>query len=272
MFIALGIGDNVHAVLAAFMVLVWVVAIGLAASMQGENLKLRHWFSYRSRYARVLRPRSIALLLVSIVSFAFADVVMLLAGFLYAPDDAAVVGVAVRLAALGGFVLQAGQLFVLPDFTAALTRRDTVAANTVLWRNEQPHAHHCAFRARGGPAAGTLRAVVFRQPLRAGALLLVLFLVGQSIRSLGGMNQNLLAIGGFQIRTAMPCVLALAILVAGSIVLVPCSVSPGSAMPSSWQNWPGCWGLRPRPTASADAAPTCCGWPGTPNKSGASGW
>lgn len=220
-FIALGLGDNVYAVLAAFTVLVWIVAIGLAASMQGEDLKLRHWFSYRALYARVLRPRSVALLLVSIVSFAFADVVMLLAGFLYTPEDAAVVGVAVRLAAIAGFVLQAGQLFVLPDFTAAMTRRDTAAANTVLWRMNSLTLLIALAGLVAALLLGRFVLSFFGSHYEQGSLLLVLLLVGQSIRSMGGMNQNLLAIGGFQIRTAMPCVLALAILLVAAIVLVP---------------------------------------------------
>jgi O-antigen/teichoic acid export membrane protein len=220
-FIALGMGNNVHAVLAAFAVLVWIVAIGLAASMQGEDLKLRHWAHYRARYAKVLRPRSIALLLVSIVSFAFADVVMLLAGFLYSPEDAAIVGVAVRLAAIAGFVLQAGQLFVLPDFTAAMTRRDTAAANAVLWRMNSLTLLIALAGLLGAVLLGRFALSFFGSHYEQGSLLLVLFLVGQSIRSMGGMNQNLLAIGGFQIRTAMPCVLALAVLVGSAVLLVP---------------------------------------------------
>ena len=45
----------------------------------------------------------------------------------------------------------------------------------------------------------------------AGHFLLVLFLLGQSIRALSGMNQNLVSIAGKQMRSAMACVIGLVI-------------------------------------------------------------
>jgi O-antigen/teichoic acid export membrane protein len=53
----------------------------------------------------------------------------------------------------------------------------------------------------------------------AGASLLVLFMVGQSLRAMGGMNQQILSINGFQLRTAGACVLALVVLVCLSVLL-----------------------------------------------------
>ena len=220
-FLVTGLCHNVELVLGAFAVYVWGVALGQAALMQGEALKPSHWVAYRPLYARALRPRSIALLLVSIVSFAFADVVMLLAGFLFAPDDAAVVGVTVRLAAIAGFVLQAAQLFTLPDFTESLARREVGRANGMLWRTNSLTVVMALAGLVAALLLGRWVLAVFGEHYEKGAALLTLFLVGQSIRALGGMNQNLLAIGGYQVRTAWPCFVALLVLCGAAFLLVP---------------------------------------------------
>lgn len=220
-FILTGLSHNVLAVIAAFVGFVWLVALGQSFFMDGENLKLSNWNDYRPGHARALRPRSLALLVVSIVSFAFADVVMLVAGFLYPADDAAVVGVAVRLAAIAGFVLQAAQLFVLPDFTAAMTRRDAASANGVLWRMNGLTLLMALAALVGALLLGRFALSFFGEHYERGANLLALFLVGQAIRAMGGMNQNLLAIGGHQVRTAWPCVVALVMFVMVAVVLVP---------------------------------------------------
>lgn len=220
-FILTGMSHNVYAVLAAFAVFVWVVGIGQSALMQGQGLRFSHWGDYRSRYARTLRPRSFALLVVSVVSFAFADIVMLLAGFLLPAEDAAVAGVAVRLAAIAGFVLQAAQLFILPDFTEAIQRRQEGAANALLWRMNGLTMLMALAALVGALLVGRFALSLFGDGYVAGANLLTLFLVGQSIRALGGMNQNLLAISGYQIRTASSCVVALVILVFAALLFIP---------------------------------------------------
>ena len=60
---------------------------------------------------------------------------------------------------------------------------------------------------------------IFGSEYGEGAWLLVLFMIGQSIRALGGMNQNLLSIHGKQLRTAWACVLALLVLVVLTVIL-----------------------------------------------------
>lgn len=220
-FIATGLSHNVHAVLAAFFVFVVAVTLGQALMMEGQSLRLSNWRDYRGRHAKAMRPRSLALLLVSIVSFAFADVVMLAAGLLYAPDDAAVVGVTVRLAAIAGFVLQAAQLFVLPDFSEAMARRDDAAANRVLWRLNGITVIMALLALLGALLLGRFALSFFGEHYERGAALLSLFLVGQAIRAFSGMNQNLLATGGFQVRTAWPCVVALLIFVGAAALLAP---------------------------------------------------
>ena len=68
---------------------------------------------------------------------------------------------------------------------------------------------------------------LFGSHYEQGGLLLVLFLVGQSIRSLSGMNQNLISIGGHQVRTAWPCAVALVVLAGAAGLLVPAMGLPG---------------------------------------------
>jgi O-antigen/teichoic acid export membrane protein len=204
---------NVGLVLLCFVAFVWVVALGQSLLMQGKGLRLQHWSNYQPAYARVILPRSAAMLIVAAVSFATADIVMLLAGFLLPPEQAAVAGVTVRLAAIAGFVLQAGQLFVLPDFAAAVARRDTTQGNALLWRVNGLTLLVIIAALVAALLLGRMVLSFFGEIYTDGAVLLTLFLVGQSIRALGGMNQSLLAIEGHQVRTAGACILALAVLV-----------------------------------------------------------
>jgi len=211
-FILSGMKLNVFAVICAFVAYVWLTGIGQALLMEGQSLSLTHLKYYRHRYGLALRPRSLALLVVSVVAFAFADVVMLLAGFLLPAEDAAVAGVAIRLAAIAGFVLQAAQLFVLPDFSQAMARRDAIHANAVLWRMNALTLLVILAALIGALVLGRAALSLFGSIYTGGASILVLLLVGQSIRALGGMNQYLLAIEGHQIKTAWSSLVAVAVL------------------------------------------------------------
>jgi O-antigen/teichoic acid export membrane protein len=218
-FIVLGLQSQVYLVLVAFAASVWAVTLGQTLLLKGQHLRIRHLVANRRRYGQVLRPRSVALLVVGVTSFAFADIVMLLAGFLLTPEDAAVAGVAVRLAAIAGFILQAAQLYVLPDFTEALARGNSDKANTVLWHTNGLSLLVILTMLVGAVALGRYALAFFGEVYVTGAMLLVLFIAGQSIRALGGMNQSLLAIQGHQVRTAVSCLFALIILVLASVVL-----------------------------------------------------
>jgi O-antigen/teichoic acid export membrane protein len=200
-------------VLMAFMAGVWLVTIGMAMAMTGEHVQWKHFTMVNARHASALRPRAFALLVVGTVTYAFADIVMLLSGIVFDAADAAVVGVAIRLAAIAGFILQAAQLFVLPDYTEAVVRGDDRAANSVLWRMNSLTLAVIAAGLLGTVLLGRFALSLFGPEYAAGQGLLVMFIIGQSIRAMGGMNQSLLAIRGFQIRTAVSCFIALLILV-----------------------------------------------------------
>ncbi len=195
------------------------VALGQAFILGYDGLLPLHWRRTIPRFTRVIRNRAFALVIVSTVTLAFADIVTLLAGLVLPPDDVAIVGITMRLAAIAGFVLQATQMFVLPDFTAAITRRNGAAANALLWK--------MTGMTLAVVGAGLLTTIflgervlhIFGSDYGEGAWLLVLFMIGQSIRALGGMNQNLLSIHGKQLRTAWACVLALVVLVVLTVML-----------------------------------------------------
>jgi O-antigen/teichoic acid export membrane protein len=218
-FILMGQQQNILAVLGAFAASVWLVGIGQALMLQGRGLKLLHITADQPRYSRALRPRSMALLVVSIAGFAFADIVMLLAGVLLTAENAAVAGVTIRLAAIAGFILQAAQLFVLPDFTQAMARREFASADAVLWRLNLLTLVVILCALLGSLVLGRFVLSLFGALYTNGNEILVLLLVGQSVRALGGMNQTLLAVEGHQIKTVWSCLAALLVLVCAAVIL-----------------------------------------------------
>lgn len=68
---------------------------------------------------------------------------------------------------------------------------------------------------------GNLVLDLFGPDYRAGYWPLMIFLLGQAVRVLGGMNGHLLALGGHQVRSAALCMGAVAVLVILASVLVP---------------------------------------------------
>jgi O-antigen/teichoic acid export membrane protein len=54
-----------------------------------------------------------------------------------------------------------------------------------------------------------------------GHWLLVLFIFGQAVRAVSGMNQHMLSIGGYQVRSALACVIGMVILVVSWLIFQP---------------------------------------------------
>ncbi|MCA0432513.1 MAG: hypothetical protein LCH46_04555 [Proteobacteria bacterium] len=216
-FLGWQLGDAT--VLWIYVLIGMAVTLGQALLLGNLGLVPAHWRKVEPRYAALVRRRSGALVLVSAVSLAFADIVTMLAGLILPAEEVALVGIAMRLAAIAGFVLQATQLFVLPDFTAAVTKQDDAAATAILWKMNSMTLIVVAAGLLGAIILGHWVLLIFGEDYAAAAPLLVLFMIGQSIRALGGMNQSLLSIHGQQLRTTGACLVALAVLVVLSIVL-----------------------------------------------------
>jgi O-antigen/teichoic acid export membrane protein len=216
---ALGLSFGVISVLILFVSIVYVVAIGQSLMLGAQNLVAAGIAKPRRGFAVALRGRVLSLTIVSAVALAFADIVTLVAGLILPEHDVAIVGVAVRLAAIAGFVLQAGQQFILPDLTQALVRRDDGLANSLLMKINMTTLAVVAAALLGSIFLGRYVLSFFGPDYVVGATLLVLFIVGQAVRGLGGMNQHLLSINGKQMRTAGACLLALAIFLCLAILL-----------------------------------------------------
>ncbi len=152
---------------------------------------------------------------------AFADIVTVLGGFLLPSADVAVLGISMRLAAIAGFILQAGQTLVLSDYTEAIVKRDEAKSNGLLKRINGMTVSIAIVALLGGTLLGEYVLAAFGPDYVAGKWLLVLILLGQSIRALGGMNQHLLSINGHQLRTAGACLLALLVLLGLALLLCP---------------------------------------------------
>jgi O-antigen/teichoic acid export membrane protein len=197
------------------------VALGQALLLRGQGIKLRDWFETRRSFTLVLRQRAAALAIVGAVTVMFADLVTLTGSWFLSHDDLAILGLAVRLAAIAGFVIQATQQFILPDLTSAFATREDAKADQLLLKLNLLTLITMAVGLAVAIAFGGVILGIFGPAYRAGHWLLVLFLVGQTIKSLSGMNQNLMSIGGHQLRSAGACILGLVVFIASWFMLAP---------------------------------------------------
>jgi O-antigen/teichoic acid export membrane protein len=209
-----------HAMI-AFVIVMYVVAVGQAWFLGETGVLPKHWLAERRSFTKVLRARAVPLAFVAAVATSFSDIVTLVGGFLLPSADVASLAVAIRLAAVAGFIIQVAQQFIMPDLTQVLTLRDKEKAHILLTRLNTltisiiVSALICAWLF--GPFALRL----FGEHYVAAQALLVTFMVGQSIRAFSGMNQQLLSIAGLQAKTVVSCLVALTLFVGCSMLLVP---------------------------------------------------
>ena len=215
----------------------WALVLATAAVALGQTWMLGRdgplpQFLDRSRHkiAPLLRGRAASLVIVGAVSAAFADIVTLIGGIYLQAHDVAQLGVAMRLAALAGFITQATQQFVLPDLSAAITRGVRREVETLLFRINLIALTAIAVCVVGAILFGPLILSVFGQDYAAAHWPLVLLMVSQLFRAASGMNQYLLSIDGYQGRTANSCIFAVMVLAAGASLLTPYFGVLGMAM------------------------------------------
>jgi hypothetical protein len=106
----------------------WMVALGQAFAL-GSGVLPDSLKAGRHDLAPVLRHRAAAMVLIAAVAMSFADIVTLIGGIFLPPPDVAQLGIAIRLAALAGFVTQVTQNFVLPDLSAAVVKGNRAPRN-----------------------------------------------------------------------------------------------------------------------------------------------
>jgi O-antigen/teichoic acid export membrane protein len=196
-----------------------IVAAAQAFIIRHEGLQLSNWGMTSSRLTSALRHRAVALAIVAGVSTMFADVVTLIGGFLLPHEQVAMLGLMVRLAGIAGYVVHSSQQFVLSDLTQAITLRDQSVANTLLLRMNLLTITTLACGLLGVVVFGGYFLGVFGEVYVQGHWLLVLFICGQSIRALSGMNQHLLSIGGYQLRSALASLVGILVLFASWVLL-----------------------------------------------------
>lgn len=208
-------------VLWAFLAITLLVTLVQAWAMRSRNALAGWGAPLRPRLAAAYRRQAGALVIVALVTLTFADTVTLLAGFFLPEADIAVLGVAIRLAALVGFVTQSSQLFVMRDLTAAMARGSRAEIDLLLMRTNALSLAAMAAALFAAVLFGDRVLAVFGQDYTQGHWPLVVFLVSQTLRAASGMNAHLLSLGGQQKRTAWMCLAAVLVLVAGIALLAP---------------------------------------------------
>jgi O-antigen/teichoic acid export membrane protein len=218
-----------------------IVALTWAMLMREGGLKFKFWSEAKPKLTGALRNRLLALMIVAAVTTLFADVVTLIGGFLLPHEQVAMLGLTIRLASLAGFIIQSSQQFVLSDLTHALTIHDAKSADSILLKMN--------FLTLGTVVAALIAAILFGRfflsffgsVYEQGHWLLVMLIVGQAVRALSGMNQHMLSIGGFQLRSAVACLIGMLILIVSWLLFQPVFgiLGVGLAVISAEL----CWGL-----------------------------
>jgi O-antigen/teichoic acid export membrane protein len=221
LMVVLGMERHVEYVLLALIGIAIVVAIGQAVRLGHDNVWRLPLRRPARNLARFFRHRAGAMLLVTVVGGATADLVVMLGGVFLPPDEVAVLAVAVRLAALVGFFSAASQPFVLRDLASAMSQAKAAEINRLLLRMNLAGLSLMAVAIIGCAALGPWVLAIYGHDYAAAYWPLLLFLVGQMFRVSGGMNGELLALGGHQVKSATLCVAAVVVLVAMAALLTP---------------------------------------------------
>ncbi len=219
--ILLGFKISMQHALIAFVVSLYVVSVAQAYVLGRQGALPSDFMKARPNLTKALRSRAGALAIVALVTTSFADLVTMIAGFVLPPEELAILAVAVRLAAIAGFFIQVAQQFVLADLTEALTKQNHHAARQLLIRLNYMTMATILPALVGAAFLGPFALNLFGPHYVAGQSLLMVLMLGQSIRAFSGMNQQLLSIAGHQIKTAWACILALAVLVIGAFSAAP---------------------------------------------------
>lgn len=218
---AMGMQLSVAHVLWAFVVMNTTVALAQAWLIGEDGARSGLKWSGRHSLAPFLRSRAAALVVVGLVTASFADIVTLIAGFFLNTADVALVGVTIRLAALAGFITQATQQFILPDLTAAMTRGTSQQVHALLLRINMIALAAILTCVAGAALFGPWALRIFGPEYELGHWPLVLFMISQAFRAASGMNQHLLSLAGYQIKTAGSCLVAMAVLIGATALLTP---------------------------------------------------
>ncbi len=170
---------------------------------------------------RLWAGRAWPMIIVALSMTAMADFLTLVSTLLLPKHEVAQVGIAIRLAALVGFFTQASQQFVLRDLTGALNVRNAALAKSLLMRTNLA----CIGVIGAGLVAlavmGKWLLGVFGPDYVPAHDVLLLLMVAQGLRALGGLNVHVLSLGGRQLLLGRTCLASFIIVAASAVLLVP---------------------------------------------------
>lgn len=199
----------------------YAAALIQAALLGRSGVVAKIFSAQRHNLAGIYWPRAAALLVGAFVSYTFAEIVTLVAGVLMPPADVAVVGIAVRLASIAGFVVQTMQVIAIPDLTDTMTKGTPAAADQLMRRTNLVNFALMMAAILVTLVLGDWVLALFGPDYQAGKWVLILFLFSQTVRSAGAMNNHLLSLRGYQSRTAIVCGSALIVLLGAAAGLIP---------------------------------------------------
>lgn len=216
----LDVEPSMLTVIGVIIAITFAVALG-QAWMFGTGVLPKTLHAGRHDLRPVLRSRAASMVIVAAVAMSFADIVTLIGGLFLPAGDVAQLGIAIRLAALAGFVTQVTQNFVLPDLSAAIVKGDRPLAMSLILRINIIALVAIAACVVASVFFGPLILGIFGSDYVGAHWPLVLFMISQMFRAAGGMNQHLLSLDGHQARSAKACILSLIVLCAGAFLLTP---------------------------------------------------
>jgi len=165
--------------------------------------------------------RAWPMVIVALSMIAMADYLTLVSTLLLSKEEVAQVGLAIRLAALVGFFTQASQQFVLRDLTGALKARDKQQAHKLLLRTNLACVGVIVIGLAGFALFGKWGLMIFGPDYVPAYGVLLLLMVAQGLRALGGLNVHLLSLAGKQMLLGRACIASFVIIAASAVILVP---------------------------------------------------
>jgi O-antigen/teichoic acid export membrane protein len=214
-------GLTLDIVAGAFIVLSYLTAWLTGKVLKGHGVTGLGSDTPSLRLGRTWASRAAPLIVVAMALTAMADYLTLVATLLLPKADVALVGIAIRLAALVGFFTQASQQFVLRDLAGALHARDAAQAHTLLMRTNLACVGVIAAALIGFAVLGDWLLALFGPDYVAAQPVLMLLMLAQGIRAMGGINVHLLSLGGGQAMLGRTCLASAVIILALASLLVP---------------------------------------------------
>jgi O-antigen/teichoic acid export membrane protein len=161
------------------------------------------------------------LVLIAIATTLFADIAILVSTPLLAPADVAVFGICLKLALLIGFVTQVSHHVAAAEFATASRTQCKTAARQVLYRSLYlPVAVTCVAVLVSWWAGATMLQL-FGPQFTYGRDALLILLIAQVLRSLGGPSVQLITLAGSQKLNSGICAVSLFVLLVANVLLTP---------------------------------------------------